>query len=354
MLTFNLAKSDRAILHKRIAALQISPKELSLMSSTDLADEETKQSIKIAEKEALEHSILQKTKAPRAKITHKGMVDIEDVNSEGASMREREREREREEEERREREKAARLRAAQMQQRRPSLNQGSVPPESPVTPSQSGSGWGGPPALPMHAMQISEAPTPLNLLGSARSPVDATFSQSSLDFNSFAEPQLDLTDLINIDDDPSSQDAATPNSSTTGLVAEGPVPRSPAPIFSSPAPSPAAQTGISPFAASGPRPDNTPRSSFDLNALWSASKDDKPLLSASPPPASGDEAKDDFVDVDILGQEADDQDFDMFLEDDHDEKPSTPLDTGPEAQQTVLMSRPLVWSGKVCEPKLIV
>jgi hypothetical protein len=48
------------------------------MSSTDLADEETKQSIKIAEKEALEHSILQKTKAPRAKITHKGMVDIEE------------------------------------------------------------------------------------------------------------------------------------------------------------------------------------------------------------------------------------------------------------------------------------
>jgi len=48
------------------------PQEMSTMSSTDLANEETKQSIKIAEKEALEHSILTPTTVPRAKITHKG------------------------------------------------------------------------------------------------------------------------------------------------------------------------------------------------------------------------------------------------------------------------------------------
>ena len=95
MLTFNLAKADRVTLHKRITSLTLPPKELSLMSSTDLADEETKQSIKIAEQEALEHSILQKTIAPRAKITHKGMVDIEDMNTEASIARERERERER-------------------------------------------------------------------------------------------------------------------------------------------------------------------------------------------------------------------------------------------------------------------
>ncbi|EKM50476.1 uncharacterized protein PHACADRAFT_60942, partial [Phanerochaete carnosa HHB-10118-sp] len=69
MLTFNLSKSDRVVLHKRIAASHISPKELSTMSSTDLADEETKQSIRQAEQEALEHSILKKTVMPRAKMT---------------------------------------------------------------------------------------------------------------------------------------------------------------------------------------------------------------------------------------------------------------------------------------------
>lgn len=64
MITFNLSKPDRVILHKRIASSRISPKELSTMSSTDLADEETKQSIKQAEQEALAHSILKKTAIP--------------------------------------------------------------------------------------------------------------------------------------------------------------------------------------------------------------------------------------------------------------------------------------------------
>ncbi|KAJ7116022.1 hypothetical protein C8R44DRAFT_555763, partial [Mycena epipterygia] len=69
MLQFNLSKIDRTVLHKRIASADITPKEISLMSSTDLANEQTKQSIKIAEKEALEHSILEKTVVPRAKLT---------------------------------------------------------------------------------------------------------------------------------------------------------------------------------------------------------------------------------------------------------------------------------------------
>ncbi|EEB97061.1 hypothetical protein MPER_03698, partial [Moniliophthora perniciosa FA553] len=68
-LQFNLSKPDRVMIHKRIASAQITPKELSGMSSTDLANEELKQSIKIAEQEALEHSILQKITAPRAGIT---------------------------------------------------------------------------------------------------------------------------------------------------------------------------------------------------------------------------------------------------------------------------------------------
>lgn len=340
MLTFNLAKPDRIILHKRIAALKISPQELSLMSSTDLADEETQQSIKIAEKEALEHSILIKTVAPRAKITHKGMVDIEDVNTEGATMREREREREREEEERRGREKAARQRAAQMQ-RRPSLNQGSAPPESPVTPIQSSAGWGRPPALPLHAVRTGEG----NNLGPARSPVDATFSQSPTDAHSFSEPQLDLAELINIDDDPTSQDFASPKPPLVIQSTEGTA----VPSSSAMSPSPATQTGISPFAAGGSKPEPVTRSSFDLSSLWTAPTGDKLLFqSESPPPSSIDEPKGGLADdhVDIDGQEADDQDFDMFLEGDRD-KPTEPVDISPEAQQAQLMTQPHVWSGRV-------
>ncbi|KAF9011608.1 hypothetical protein BDZ89DRAFT_1225111 [Hymenopellis radicata] len=68
----SLSKVDRVVLHKCIVSRQITPKEIFTMSSTDLADEETKQSIKFAEQEALEHSILQKTTAPHTKITHRG------------------------------------------------------------------------------------------------------------------------------------------------------------------------------------------------------------------------------------------------------------------------------------------
>ena len=88
MLTFNLSKADRVILHMRIASSHISAKELSMMTSTDLANEEQKQSIRQAEKEALAQTILTKTILPRAKMTHKGIQDIEDVN--GAVARERE------------------------------------------------------------------------------------------------------------------------------------------------------------------------------------------------------------------------------------------------------------------------
>jgi len=88
MLQFNLSKPDRVVIHRRIATATISPKELSIMSSTDLANEETKQSIKILEKEALEYSILPKTVVPRAKLTHKGLQQMEDIH--GQRVRERE------------------------------------------------------------------------------------------------------------------------------------------------------------------------------------------------------------------------------------------------------------------------
>jgi len=345
MLTFNLGKSDRVVLHKRIASSRISPKELSLMSSTDLADEETKQSIKIAEKEALEHSILQKTMAPRAKITHKGMIDIEDVNSEGSSMRERELEREMEEEERRERERTARLRAAQAQQRRASQSQGSVPPESPVTTHQAGS-WGGPPALPIHAMQAGETPSPS--IEPIRSPVDI-FPHPSSDFGVIIEPQLDLADLINIDDEVSPNDA-TLSREPSKLFTSPPAESHIQPIHISPGPSSASPTGISPFAAIPSKSETTPRSSFDLNALWTAPAPKVDVSTTSTPtPVTQEDNKTSLLDAEILGQNADDQDFDMFLEKDQDEQNTTaPVEASLEVQQDPLESQPHVWSGKVC------
>ena len=53
------------------------------MSSTDLADEKTKQEIEIFEKEALEHSTLTTITALRVKITHKIFKDIENVTGMG-------------------------------------------------------------------------------------------------------------------------------------------------------------------------------------------------------------------------------------------------------------------------------
>jgi hypothetical protein len=358
MLSFNLGKSDRVVLHKRIASLHISPKELSLMSSTDLADEETKQSIKIAEKEALEHSILQKTQAPRAKITHKGMVDIEeDVNNDAPSMRERERERELEEEaeeERRERERTARLKAAQAQQRRASQSQGSIPPESPVNPHHSES-WGGPPALPVHSMQrTSETTASLSpTIGSAGSPITTTFPEPSLDFNTVSEPQLDLADLINIDDEPVSQDGAVPNELSSRTIISPPPERPAQSVPATSLPSSSSVTspiGISPFAASTSKSETPTRSSFDLNALWTAPapKADAPASATFSTAPFQEEGKSSILDPDILGQGADDQDFDMFLEKDQDEQNiSTSADVSLGTQQATLDSLPRVWAGKV-------
>ncbi|KAH9166816.1 hypothetical protein EDB89DRAFT_2001434 [Lactarius sanguifluus] len=114
-LTFNLQQSDRVLLHQRIASGQVAPATLATMSSTELASQEQQQSIKQAEQEALAHSILIKSTVPRAKITHKGLQDIEDVNEDSAIAKQRrERELEIAEEEReRERTRASARRQGQ-------------------------------------------------------------------------------------------------------------------------------------------------------------------------------------------------------------------------------------------------
>ena len=336
MLQFNLSKVDRVIIHQRITSGNISPKEISLMSSTDLADEETKQSIKIAEKEALEHSILQKSAAPRAKITHKGLQDIEVVNGEASSAHEieRHREQEQEEEERRERERMARLRTVQ-RQRTASV---SVPPESPTVLQSPSEQWGAPPPVPLHAMPPDEAASS----ATSRAPFFTNTSPLSAEPSSFSEPELNLADLINIDDD---QDTAA------GITSSSP-PNRPAIVKAEPAssstdtsfPAPVL-TGISPFAARPRAP------SFDLNALWNAPRNEPSTTPTEAVPSAtiastevqSHDSNDKDENMDIESQEANDQDFDMFLEEKEPEAPEASQVATPQNIEAL----PSVWSGKV-------
>ena len=333
MLTFNLSKADRVVLHMRIASSHISAKELSMMTSTDLANEEQKQSIKQAEKEALAQTILKKTILPRAKMTHKGIQDIEDVN--GAVARERETEAA--EEDRIERERQARLRLQAERAQAQAANQGSAPPDSPITPT-----WGGPPPLPGRSLFGSDA-----------------LAHSS-------EGELNLADLINIDDEPTSDDMSIsltiPPSEPVPAVPPSPsidTPQSAEPKLSATSPASHA-TGISPFAA---KPDTAHRPSFDLSALWSPAKEDGEakaeqdvILVDEPEHMEGDHKspQQTSMEVDVLsnGGGSGDQDFDMFLQQDEDkEAPSQP--SIPETKPPTFDELPHVWTGKVCQPSSV-
>ncbi|KZT20099.1 hypothetical protein NEOLEDRAFT_1141182 [Neolentinus lepideus HHB14362 ss-1] len=337
MLTFNLSKSDRITLHKNIASSRITPKELSLMSSTDLANEELKQSIKIAEQEALEHSILQKTAAPRAKITHKGLQDIEDVHGEIASQRlERERELE---EEKRERERLARLKASQQHHAR-----GSVPPESPITP-QSAS-WGGPPPVPQHALHGDLVAS----FGSMRPPPNPLFVPTPSEMMNTPVPnELNLADLINLD-----EETPTPTNEPPVMLSEAspPSPSNEAKASgqSEPQASPVHLTGISPFAA-GVTPSDPPRSSFDLNALWTSPDQPKHETPehGTPPPEPQDDRKDVLMET-SEGPGADDEDFDMFLEKDDERSNDNSHAETSAPQDCPIEKLPQVYTGALSMP----
>ena len=369
MLDFNLKRPDRAALHKRIVSFAIPPAALAHMSSTDLASEAEKESIKQAEQEALEHSILQKVVAPRAKVTHKGLQDIEDIDGRPV-VRDVDLDKEIEEEERRERERTARRR---MRSGTMTSGSGSVPPESPIVPDHpSAVGWGGPPPIPFHLQQ-----SPISPLATERPPM-FTQPQSELltPTNGHVEGELNLADLINIDDDGHDSSMATdtspalPGSGTAGDGPEPPtigVPRSPVVSQS------ARPTGISPFAVNTSQPDLTIRPSFDLNSVWSApvqspkkQEDNEEVIGR--PDESGEpveqtpdlgkevELKDPFVDDDILGgAAADDKDFDMFLEAEPDgdslegrSASANPASDTP-AREPSFCELPQVWVGSVSD-----
>ena len=343
------------------------------MSSTDLADEETKQSIRLAEKEALEHSILQKQMVPRAKITHKGLQDIEDVRGDIASA-DFELEKERQEEEKREREKLARR--ASMQATRQRTASMSIPPESPVSvvgvvvPASATSvvdghqeRWGAPPPLPFHAMVVASP--------SEETPARGSLFTQTAGADFMSEPELNLDDIIHMDEDQDGYRAKAivegESTATTApaAVVNTAVAGSPSPLTTTTTemaprtPSLSiSTTGISPFAQR--QQQDTPRArTFDLNALWSeqrAPQQVQPAAVASDaqPAAVGSsvegdnsdkvlpmETRDDSENMELESVEANDQDFDMFLADDVVAEPPPPP---PPPSVEVL---PQVWAGKV-------
>ena len=368
MLDFNLKRPDRAVLHKRIVSSVIPPVALAHMSSTDLASEAEKESIKQAEQEALEHSILQKVVAPRAKVTHKGLQDIEDIDGRPV-VRDIDLDKEIEEEERRERERTARMR---MRSGTLTSGSGSVPPESPIVPDHPSSvGWGGPPPIPFHLQQ-----SPISPSATERSPMFAqTQSELLVPTNGQVEGELNLADLINIDDDghdPVMTVDTSPTLADTGVNAEDGPESSTTGVPQSPVVSESARpTGISPFAVNTSQPDLTIRPSFDLNSVWSAPPSspkkqesneeviggpDGSREPVEPQPDLGKELelKDPFVDDDILGgAAADDKDFDMFLEAEPDgdilqgrsASANPPPDTS--AKEPSFYELPQVWLGSV-------
>lgn len=370
MLDFNLKRPDRAALHKRIVSSIIPPRALAHMSSTDLASEAEKESIKQAEQEALEHSILKKVSAPRAKVTHKGLQDIEAIDGRPVT-RDADLDKEMEEEERRARERTARMR---MRSATLTSGSGSVPPESPIVPDHpSSAGWGGPPPMPFHLKQ-----SPISPLATDRPPLFAQAQSESLaSTNGQVEGELNLADLINIDDDVHDSAMvidASPTSAGTGVNAEDGQDSSSTGAPQSPVVSQLARsTGISPFAVNTSQPDLTTRPSFDLNSVWSApapspkKQEDGGGLTEDPdgsreptePPSDQgkeQELKGPFVDDDILGgAAADDKDFDMFLEADPDadslEGRSASANPPAEvpAKEPSFEDLPQVWLGSVSD-----
>lgn len=356
-LTFNLQQSDRVALHKRVSSGQVAPATLATMSSTELASQEQQESIKQAEQEALEHSILVKTTVPRSKITHKGLQDIEDVNEDSVAAKQRERELEMAEQERkRERERIARLRTVQPRAHAHSNPpSASVPPESPVVPSSTSAPWNVP-------------PVPL--------------AQTS-DFTHAVDPELNLGDFIHIDDEPPEPTSATPSMAAAPDVPASVSESAAAGQGSGQQGQSTPMTGISPFAPS--KPDMPPRASFDLNTLWSAPPPPPP-----PPPnedntsGEGPEANDNGEAMDIdtptppveegksragesasvaeprvgggvehegEGEGGDDLDFAMFLGQEEEEKEKERKEQASRPDpQVIFEGLPHVWSGIISMP----
>lgn len=367
MLTFNLGKPDRTALRRGIASQSISSHDLSVMSSTDLANEQTQHEIQVAEKESLEHSILKKMTAPRAKITHKGLESIEDVN--GTIQREsRDEAEELMERERRERERMARLKAAlQIQNVTAEAGPASAGgmPYSPTTtmhrPANSPAAM-----LQQHHVDHPSLHSPLM----SRPPARPLFIPSSTDLLSSVDEGLNLTDLINIDEDTPPRDVPTGAEMSPISADNMPVLSESVVSVTSPTPELSTPSGPSPFAPSSaqlPGPESAkPAFAFDLNALWTDPnngeaveiKKEEDVAQQSPMQEMEEPVTMEVDDIrdDMHIAEADDNDFDALLLNDEQMKetevvahqPPTPV-----IREPILSDLPQVWEGVVGCLKLI-
>lgn len=358
MLHFNLPKQDRVQLRQGIASGRIKPAQLNVTSSTDLADEHLKHEIEVAEKEALEHSILQKITAPRAKITHKGFETIEDVSGQqrtADALKEEEEER-RMEMEKREREKLSRLRQLSLSEGGPSTPvepsplSASLPPISP-TQGRSAS-WGAPPPLPAHALQSQDENAPIpSPVSATRPPARPLFMPSSSDYMSSMEDGLNLSDLINLDDDDSTTEHIPPTLASTPIASDTST------AISTP-PEIAAPSGPSPFATAKPQEEER-RTSFDLSALWTGSGNkqegqdeeqaDQREASDTKRAESPEEMAGEAMEIDSM-DENDDLDLDAILQ----QSGTTPKPPNPdiptEPKSEGIEGLPQVWAGEITMP----
>jgi hypothetical protein len=326
MLTFNLGQSDRVLIHTRIASGSLPPSSLAQLDSTSLANETTQAEIAAAAAESLAQTILVRSlAAPRAKLTHKGMVelDTDDLPPDAIASQARE-DREQAAEVQREAERLARTRPM----RKTSM---SVPPESPVTPQSEQLGWGAPPPVPQHAL---DGPS-----------VHSFFSPSSLNQPVGMGADMTIDDLIHFDDHVQidGQQFSVPASPVDAV--EGSLIH-PSTFFES---DPRVGT---PFDLGSTLPLAVPN--FDLSTLWGGQN--------SPDVVSGDvginhlpaanAGADGQTDMDLDGDE-DDEAFDMFLRDEEG------LPTAPQSIQVeepkpmeppaplTVEEKPCVWTGTV-------
>lgn len=321
MLTFNLSQPDRHHLRRNIGTNSLLALQLSKMSSVDLANEQTKQQIEAANRESLEHSILtQRPAAARAKITHKGEEIIEDLVGDDIGRRihdEEQRDTERE----REREKGARERTKMLP----------PPPPTPKEPFFKG-------PQDILAQQHSAASQKAAQI-QAQAQHTTSVTTSSLQDAVTAEPSFKFDDLIAIDlpDD-------SPPQESTSLGSETKAPTPSAPLIHVKSDGFVASTEDSAESSTVAR-----SGSFDLNHVWSGAPSEHPFQGSSGSPilsARTDETRDPpSIDID-LGTAADDEDFDIFL-DQPEATPSVPSRNGPEAEKAVFEALPIVWSGNV-------
>lgn len=331
MLSFNLSQPDRHHLRRLIGTHSLPALQLSKMSSVDLANEQTKQQIEAANRESLEHSILiQRPVAARAKITHKGEEVIEDLVGDDIGRRIRDEE-QRESEREREREKDARDKTKMVPQ----------PPPTPKEPSFKG------PQDILAQQHNAASQKAAQLQAQAQRSTPSTISTSLTD--AATEPSFKFDDLIAIDlpDDSPPQESAPFDTDTKATTPDSSLAHVKTHEVS-------ADSTTSPSAARSPL--------FDLNDVWSGAPSEQPNQGSSESPILSTRADDtrEPPSIDIeLGTAADDEDFDIFL-DQPESNLAVPSRSGPETDRAAFEALPIVWSGNVSwlshfhakEPKL--